>query len=210
MDTADNNVIQNVRDTFTSSSFIEQFTVTLLNSNLFVNAITKIVGDACKQQQALICSLSSELNEVKAQLIEVKSQINDHEQYGKRKDILIYGIPFKKDENVIDIVVELGKSLGISLSKSDLYAVHRLPPSRKTTDKTKQAIIVGFLRISDRNQFYSGRKKCRGSDLYKNVFINEHLTNFNNKLYMYACTKLDRKSVYTRNGNVYQYITKGD
>ncbi|CAF1529495.1 unnamed protein product [Didymodactylos carnosus] len=116
------------------------------NSDIFLKAIETTVASACKQQQEQISGLTVELDRT-------KSHLNDLEQYGKRKDLLIYGIPVKNDENLYTTVMELGNALGIKLNRNDFYATHRLP-AKRTGDKLKSTIIVSFVRITGRNKFY--------------------------------------------------------
>ncbi|CAF4638611.1 unnamed protein product, partial [Didymodactylos carnosus] len=126
-------------------------------------------------------------------------QANDLEQYSKRKDLILYGIPFKQNENAYDIVLELAASVELQLNKNDFYAIHRLPLSKPGKDKSRQAIIIGFLRFTDRNDFYAARKKLRQIDRYKDVFVNEHLTSLNNRIFQYAKQNLNKQQVFTRN-----------
>ncbi|CAF0796484.1 unnamed protein product, partial [Didymodactylos carnosus] len=197
----DNHLLQSIKETFTNSSFIGEMTNLLLNSDVLLNTLTNVVKQVCQKQQQQIDFLTSELKEVKTQLVEVQFQMNDHQQHTKRKGLVMYGIPVQKDENTTNMVIEMGNSLGVQLNDAHFYSVHRLPVSKKSKDKTKQSIIVVFLRLKDRDAFYDSRKKCRDIDIYKTVYINEHLTNYNNTLYMYVRQELNKKTIFTRNAN---------
>ncbi|CAF1240027.1 unnamed protein product [Didymodactylos carnosus] len=94
----DNNLSQIIKDTFSTPIFIEQLYNSLVNSDVFFKAIETVVISTCKQQQEQINGLTVELDRPKSEE-KVSSHLNDLEQYGKRKDLLIYGIPMKKDEN---------------------------------------------------------------------------------------------------------------
>ncbi|CAF0917624.1 unnamed protein product [Didymodactylos carnosus] len=174
-----------------------------------MQSIETIVNKACQRHDELIKQLTNELKDTKDELRLVQNDLNQLEQYGKRRDLLIYGISYTKDENVTDIVLKLGNTLGLTLKENDFNAIHRLPPTKNSVDKTKQSIIVSFLRFTDRNAFYSSRKRCRDHDEFKNVFINEHLTYYNNQIFVHARKHLDKKRIFTRNGNVFLYVDKG-
>ncbi|CAF1363053.1 unnamed protein product, partial [Didymodactylos carnosus] len=120
-------------------------------------------------------------------------------QYNKRKDLILYGIPFKQNENTYDVVLELAASVELQLNKNDFYAIHRLPLSKRGKDKSRQAIIISFLRFTGRNNFYDARKKLRQIERYKDVFINGHLTPLNNHIFQYAKQNLNKQQVFTRN-----------
>ncbi|CAF1612642.1 unnamed protein product, partial [Didymodactylos carnosus] len=102
--------------------------------------IETIVASACKQQQEQIIELTVELDRTKSELEKVSSHLNDLKQYGKRKDLLIYGIPVKNDENLYTTVMELGNALGTKLNRNNFNAIHRLP-AKRTGDKLKSTII---------------------------------------------------------------------
>ncbi|CAF4510010.1 unnamed protein product, partial [Didymodactylos carnosus] len=106
-----------------------------------------------QRQDELIKQLTNELKDTKDELRLVQNDLNQLEQYGKRRDLLIYGIRYTKDENVADIVLKLGNTLGLTLKENDFNTIHRLPPTKNSVDKTKQSIIVSFLRFTDRNAF---------------------------------------------------------
>ncbi|CAF1562148.1 unnamed protein product, partial [Didymodactylos carnosus] len=92
MDTAvDNiNLTQLIKNTFTS----------LLTSDVFMQSIETIVNKACQRHDELIKQLTNELKDTKDELRLVQNDLNQLEQYGKRRDLLIYGISYTKDENV--------------------------------------------------------------------------------------------------------------
>ncbi|CAF1333616.1 unnamed protein product [Didymodactylos carnosus] len=127
IETMDNHLSQNIKETFTNSSFIGEMTNLPLNSDVLLNTLTNVVKQVCQKQQQQIDFLTSELKEVKTQLVEVQFQMNDHQQYTKRKDLVIYGIPVQKNENTTNMVIEMGNSLGVQFNDAHFYSVHRLP-----------------------------------------------------------------------------------
>ncbi|CAF1287959.1 unnamed protein product [Didymodactylos carnosus] len=74
---------------------------------------------------------------MKDELRLVRNDLNQLEQYEKRRDLLIYGISYTKDKNVTDIVLKLDNTLGLTLKENDFNAIHRLPPTKNSVDKTK-------------------------------------------------------------------------
>ncbi|CAF0817358.1 unnamed protein product, partial [Didymodactylos carnosus] len=147
----DNNTLsQIIKDTFSTPVFIEQLCNSLVNSDVFLETIETIVASACKQQQEQIIELTVELDRTKSELEKVSSHLNDLKQYGKRKDLLIYGIPVKNDENLYTTVMELGNALGTKLNRNNFNAIHRLP-AKRTGDKLKSTIISPMRLDRDRH-----------------------------------------------------------
>ncbi|CAF0929373.1 unnamed protein product [Didymodactylos carnosus] len=184
-----------VKEIFSSLSFVQQMCNSLLTSDLFTNSIVIVVKEAVNKSRYQVEDLKFELKKANDNILLLQGQTNDLAQYSKRKDLLLYSIPFKQNENTYDIVLELAASVELQLNKNDFYAIHRLPISKRDKDKSRQAIIISFLRFTDRN---------------KNVFINEHLTPLNNHTFQYAKQNLNKQQVFTLNGNVYYYMSKAN
>ncbi|CAF1232517.1 unnamed protein product, partial [Didymodactylos carnosus] len=190
---------QMVKEIFSSSSFVQQMCNSLLTSDLFTNSIARVVEEAVNNYRYEVEDFKSELKKVNDNILLLQCQTNDLAQYNKRKDLILYGIPFKQNENTYDVVLELAVSVELQLNKNDFYAIHRLPLSKRGKDKSRQAVIISFLRFTDRNNFYDVRKKLRQIERYKDVFINEHLTPLNNHIFQYAKQNLNKQQVFTRN-----------
>ena len=74
----------------------------------------------------------------------MREELNRQEQYSRRECLEISGIPFQESENTNDIVIEIGKLVGIQIQEEDISVSHRLP----VTDgcRSTPAIIVKFIR----------------------------------------------------------------
>lgn len=53
--------------------------------------------------------------------------ILENEQYGRRDNLIISGVPVAKDENLRELVKALAATLGLTLNEWDIKVVHRLP-----------------------------------------------------------------------------------
>ena len=122
-----------------------------------------------------------------------EEKVDAIEQYGRRLNLEISGIPIKDGENTNKITEEIAKLVNVELSADQISTSHRLAIKPKHTAGTENGIktetpqppsIVGcFLSRDVRNQVYRNRKLLRNADL-KNfsvegtskIFINENLT----------------------------------
>ncbi|KAJ7390354.1 hypothetical protein OS493_025605 [Desmophyllum pertusum] len=80
-------------------SFAKRMDQYIQNSNVFKQAIASAVQEAVLPLQAEIASLKSELNILRSQLTEVKAKANDNEQYSRRNNIRIFGLPEEEGED---------------------------------------------------------------------------------------------------------------
>ena len=116
---------------------------------------------------------------LKKKLDEIFIQHDDLEQYTRKFNLEIHGIPETDDEEPEDIILGLAKLMEIDLTYEDIDITHRL----KKGNKTPRPIIVRFSNYYSKEQMYRGRWKLRkksglrdlGVDP-KNVYINENLT----------------------------------
>ena len=81
-----------------------------------------------------------ELEEVKRRLYDVEGSHDDLEQYTRKFNLVIHGIPEREEEedNVENVII-LGKILKINLTRGDIDIVHRLNTKNKT--KTRPIIV---------------------------------------------------------------------
>ena len=106
-------------------------------------------------------------------------QHDDLEQYTRKFNLELHGIPETVDKDPKDIVLDLAKLMEIDLTYEDIDIAHRLNKG----NKSPRPIIVRFSNYYSKEQMYRGRwelrKKSSLRDLGvdpKNVYINENLT----------------------------------
>lgn len=133
----------------------------------------------------------------------VKSQI----RYSRLNNLEIHGIPFNKNEDVIDLVCAVSDKFGISVKGYHIDAAHRLN-KRKSAIKP---IIVKFVNRWKKEDLYESRKKKKvyasdlGFDSPLRIYLNENLTQEKGLLSMEARTFFKNKECHVSSfaGNVY-------
>ena len=58
--------------------------------------------------------------------VEAKIALDRHEQYSRRESIRVFGLEEKVGEDVEEMVLEVGRKVGINLQKRDVAACHRV------------------------------------------------------------------------------------
>ena len=171
-------------------------------------------------QKEEISDLKSLAAALKTQEIKDSIKVDELEQYGRRQNLEIVGIPEKEDENTNAIVLEVAKMLDVDIMSSHISTSHRLP--KKTASSRNNSgsspIIVRFTSGDIRNQIYANRKKARFVDLKnfsvsdtKNIFVNENLTPFRKHLFWKTKQQVKNNSwkyIWTHNGNA--FVKKDD
>jgi len=106
------------------------------------------------------------------------------EQYTRKFNIEVHGIPECEGENLADIIIKIGQKISVNITSQDIDIVHR---PRKNTPTTKPIIAVRFTSYRKKREFYQARfnlktMKISGviesvqHDVEAKIYINENLT----------------------------------
>ena len=170
-----------------------------------------------KKQETEIKNLKSTAIELSSQVEKEATKLDDFEQYGRRQNLEIVGIPVQKDENTNAIVQEVAKLLKVTITASDISTSHRL----QTKNELKPPpIIVRFVSRDIRNKLFSNRRNARNADFsnfsvngVESIFINENLIYHKKQLFWKSKQKAKKtgfKFYWTLNGNVFVRKSEDD
>ena len=125
-----------------------------------------------------------ELEEMKQRLDNAEDSHDDLEQYTRKFNLVILGIPEREEEDNVEDVIKLGKLLEVNLTRGDIDIAHRM----KTKSKSKpRPIIVRFSNYNAKSQLYKARINLRNVTLQdlgaEKIFINENLTTWRAELF---------------------------
>ena len=143
-----------------------------------------------------------------------QDKVDSLEQYGRRNNLKIVGVPYKEEENTNKIAMEVCKLIDVDITQDQISTSYRLQTKKRANENiTSPPIIVRFISRDVRNKVFSNRKLIRSADMKKffingteNLYVNENLTKFRKKLFWSAKQKAksNRFRLYwTANGNVF-------
>lgn len=147
--------------------------------------------------------LRKKVDDLENKIETIERDHNSLEQYGRRNNIEIAGIPDSVlDGDLEKEVTEIMKKINVDISENDIEACHRMGYSKNNSKKT----IVRFINRKYAKKALINRKNLRSITSHKNIFINENLTTKNNKI-AYLSRKLKRsghlEKAYTKDGTVH-------
>ena len=171
----------------------------------FISTSYEKLKNRCEQlvetnqnQEEQIRKLKAQANELESCNEKEKEKVDFLDQYGRRLNLEIIGVPFKKRKNTNQIVMEVAKLLDITITDDQISTSHRLQPRIKrdnTMPTVSLSIIVRFVSCDVRNNVYFNRKLIRTAELKNfpiagtsSIFINENLTQSRKK------TRLESKA----------------
>ena len=142
--------------------------------------------------------LKSESTELAEKGVKEALKIDELEQYGRRQNLEIVGIPETDQEDTNKIVIEVAKLLNVEIAPEQISTSHRLKSKKKRnsdddTQPSSTPIIARFVNRDIRNRLYSNRKLARDLDLKsfsvkdtQHIYINENLTHERKRLFWKA------------------------
>lgn len=155
----------------------------------------KVVEDISKKistmenKLKLVDLLKSEVDSLKACIANIQDDMEQRDQWARRSNIELVGIPEKKGENLISIVSSIAKKIGFDIDpKIDIDFITRVAPKEVKKGQHKPIIIKMQARYRKDDFLASIRRKrdlissdigCGGDS---RIYANDHLTSASKRL----------------------------
>ena len=142
---------------------------------------------AVRKAEDEVADLNDDLDGLKSDLDTAICQIDDLEQYNRKHNLEIHGIPESSEENLSDKIIKLGKVLNVHIVNNDIDICHRMATRR--SNGGPRPIIVRFRSYRAKSELYKSKKHLKSVSLnnyFHNaeaVYINENLTNHRRELF---------------------------
>ena len=155
--------------------------------------------------------LRGRCGKLEPKLVEFKYSTNTLEQYGRRNNIIISGIPGSVNVNQLEeSVTEILTDINVNVASNDIEACHRIGKKYTRIGSTKT--IIRFVNrkhaiqaLYNKKNLSQVKKKYTFNPNNNPFFISENLTRMNESL-AYQGKKLKRNNLvnacYTRDGTV--------
>lgn len=156
----------------------------------------EFINTSCEELKAELVEMRKELKNIKAENIEIKTEngrltkdleemkkeLTDLQQYSRRSNLEIKGLPVVQGENLVSTLQNMACRLQIEVSESDIDVVHRVPSMNK---KKESNVVVKFLSRTTRDKLLKAARKQKLNTLQLGfsssaeesspVYVNEHL-----------------------------------
>lgn len=155
------------------------------------------------KEMKLLSTKTLEIGELHSSMDNLLKDSGNKEQWARRSNIEIVGVPQKKNENLISIIKEIANSADFQLDPSmDIDFVTRVAPKNNDSKKIKP-IVVRFLTRWKKDDFLSHvrkfKLKCSDIGFPNNsslIYLNDHLTSANKAL-LQATKKLAKEKGFS-------------
>lgn len=192
----------------------------------------QFLSDKVDSANSLMHDIKKELSEIKKEnlqihaknkqmskeLIELQDRVRNLEQYSRRNNIEISGIPSSPNEDVKTILQDVGAAIGLEMQPGEVTAAHRIPTFRKDRSPS---MVVQFRERSIRDVWIAKFREKKTLTAYQvnkqfpqqqRVYINEHLSP-DNKQFLSSlkrkCRELNYAFVWCREGKFFVRKNEG-
>lgn len=165
--------------------------MTFMNKDL--EEIKKIINEHEKNLQSCT-TVAADLVSTNNLIEKIEFDNNLRDQWARRSNVEICGVPVKKDENLFKVIEKISTHINYPINPAtDIDFVTRVAPRNKESTKTK-VIIVRFMSRYKKDDFVACARKFKkmkasdvgfeGSDSI--IYFNDHLTTANKTLLHHA------------------------
>ena len=151
------------------------------------------------------------ITDLKTENKELQEQTDASNQYNRRDNLKLTGIPFVQGENLVEIAKSVTKHIGNEISEQDISDIHRLPTQNTTSGGSNVPGII--IRVNRRTAKYGvmDKKKHLRSyphPDYPNLGIYEDLTPLRSRI-LYALRNRTKEGVkefkftWSKNGRIF-------
>lgn len=189
------------------------------NSMTYMNLRFEEINKEHAESQATIKLLQDKNCLMQSKIDEMNARINQLEQNARSNNVEIQCVPEKKDENLFNIVSQLGKAVGHQVNEENISHCTRIAKFNKDSNRPR-SIVVQFNTSRTRDHFLAAAirfNKSKPDDRLNTshinmsgakipIFVTEHLSACNKALHAAARLKakeLGYKYVWIRGGRVY-------
>ncbi|KAH9367605.1 hypothetical protein HPB48_009976 [Haemaphysalis longicornis] len=153
--------------------------------------------------------LETQCSDLPQQVKEHEGRLVQLEQHSRVANLEIKGVPFRKEEDLTEVIARIGEAIQEPVTPADIEVVHRVPTAKSPTVKN---IVVQFASRKKRDVFLEKARPVRltssdlGFDSQASVFINERLCAPLKRLLGQAIARkreVNWKYVWVRNGTIF-------
>lgn len=127
-----------------------------------MSTMISAMKSALKEKENIIIDLNKNMGALKSENIELQHQINDLENYQRKENLRIVGIPESVSEIPKKVVMNFFQKKEFNVEEADIHIAHRVG---KKNGAKPRAIIVRLFDRNKRDRVIKERRKLKGSGI---------------------------------------------
>ena len=169
-------------------------------AKVLVPIITTVVSKSCEP------SVSKSLK-YGAGICKKAYDLDKLQQYGRRENMRIAGLPETENENVREKVNNIGQRIGVTIPESAINVVHRTGP--RGGPRPPRMVLVRFASREVKYELLRNKKNLKDIPDLKGIFIGEDLTPLRAKLLRKVKSLPNVKNANTKDGIIHCNMNNG-
>ncbi|CAH0723443.1 unnamed protein product, partial [Brenthis ino] len=170
---------------------VKQWSEKITNMESSINSIIQRMNDF-DLEISKIAHLESELKELQMSFNEIKENNSKSEQWVRRSNIQINGVPQKKGENLIQLIKILAEKANFPLSPdTDIDFITRIATKNDSSDSRPKPIILKLQARYKKDDFLTSLRKLKNLKacdmgflgMQNRIYFNDHLSTKNKALF---------------------------
>ncbi len=157
-----------------------------------VNPLLEKLDKIQEELKSLQADVQIKNDEIRKLKEEVTVKLDEREQYSRRNNLRIFGVPESESENTDELVVDVAKKMGVQLSELSIDRSHRIGKK----GPQPRPIIVKLVRYNTRAELFRAKRNLKGSG----ITVREDLTKLRLNLLKSAVEAYSIQSVWTSDG----------
>lgn len=145
---------------------------------------------------ASVRDLQHEVSAIKAvtedqtrEISRLKEELNDSQQYSRRANMELHGLPSVPGENLLEVMRDLSQKIDLpTFQSTDILTIHRLPKKRDGAP----IVLITFASVTLKDAWMAARGRlknlCQANNDPK-LFFNDNLTQANRELFWLTRTR---------------------
>ena len=78
--------------------------------------------------EAKFTAMDAKVKALSGEIASLKARLNEQDQYSRRNNVIVKGVPFDKDESAFGVLAKLAKCENVLLSKLEVEVPALMPP----------------------------------------------------------------------------------
>lgn len=162
-----------------------------------LSVFTKRIEDRFDSLENFFADIKKTSAENQKRIDALEERLDNLEQYSRRSNLRLYGVPDQVNEDINGLVIGIISSkLKLDITLNDLDRVHRV--GKKNDNMKPRAILIKFTNYQKRSLVYNNKRNLKGTS----YVIREDLTRNRLEVYGQAVKKYGIRNVNTRDGLV--------
>ncbi|CAF1004838.1 unnamed protein product [Didymodactylos carnosus] len=96
-------------------------------------------------------SLTERLNQLQYQIFDVENRLDESERYNRSYNIRLLNVPYHKDEDTIQVIVDVANEIGCYFDYTEIETAHRIFQKPEISTLTKPPLPPVLMHVSTLN-----------------------------------------------------------